>query len=350
MGKQDYLPVSKARRSASFSNLIKSQAIFTKVSCLQIFICIFMFGIIFGLNDFRTEEIAKLRNQINVMDSKISELKISNGKSIKTTKSQALEVSKINNILSHSADSSFDSSDVGLAVFENMQNFYLKNTQRWVAPCNWSHCRHQTLPIVLQHVLQKMLNAAVLQIGSANQAIVKAKKMSPNFPLFEQATFVCSESYFKRIKNNFKQSNLEFVEFSSDSVQHLEPESFDIVYLNLFSLTDIDSSSKILQRAYKTLKVGGTLIGLGYAAMTPNLEELTDYKFPAFWDSADKNGLPTHMLDVKLMNDVKALVDDFTLASTKDVTGTGGLVNLAGDSVWFLNKRKVTFKDLFGNS
>lgn len=64
----------------------------------------------------------------------------------------------------------YDDSKVGLSVYENMENFYQKNTHRWVLPCEWKGCRKASLLQVLQHQIVQVYSVvkkklSIIQLG-----------------------------------------------------------------------------------------------------------------------------------------------------------------------------------------
>ena len=67
---------------------------------------------------------------------------------------------------------SYDNSNVGYSVYENMENYYRKGQSfRWVLPCAWPGCRTNTLPNVLEHLIEELSSnqktkLAVVQLGT----------------------------------------------------------------------------------------------------------------------------------------------------------------------------------------
>ena len=86
--------------------------------------------------------VTKLKSTFAQMEQTIEQLQkeVKQLKRLQENESAATQV-MLKEFKSEQSNAVYDGSAAGIAVYENMENFYKKNSHRWVVPCDWKDCR-----------------------------------------------------------------------------------------------------------------------------------------------------------------------------------------------------------------
>ena len=147
----------------------------------------------------------------------------------------------------------------------------------------------------------------------------------------------------------------------SQLLSTFEDKSIDLLFIDHFHETPSQADSpldSVLKAWFNKIKEGGIIVGHSYGVVTPYQATLsdTDFQFPVFWNTISPDSTPMESGESKSMflnreqlESTKNAIDDYIIKSREEIVGTGGIVTLAGDTSWYIQRHKLSFKDIFGN-
>mmetsp|Transcript_9894 Transcript_9894/g.12832 ORF Transcript_9894/g.12832 Transcript_9894/m.12832 type:complete len:534 (+) Transcript_9894:167-1768(+) len=306
---------------------------------------------------------------------------------VTSLKSDLTEAKSEINSLKTAVDGIYDSSNVGATVLQNLESYSEKSKHPWVFPCDWNSCRVQNLSQVLNYLGASRAvgrKIKVVQLGgcSIDAALSFIDVMGKDITEFilvdewapgssaaeprcrgqnktngteqivgkEKAAHVWRgeiemDSEFKSVNTWAKSVNDTEVKIlrkeylSSEVLNQFQSKSIDVLFIDHCLESQQKTLLNILKNWIGKLDTGGIIIGHSYGVAKPSL--------------VDFNGIATHwnkgftgFVDKNELLATKRAVDEFVM-DKKDNTVTG--IHVAGDTVFYLQKRKVRLSDLFND-
>eukprot|EP00924_Labyrinthula_sp_SR-Ha-C_P015879 snap_masked-scaffold_4-processed-gene-11.52-mRNA-1 protein AED:1.00 eAED:1.00 QI:0/0/0/0/1/1/2/0/346 len=263
--------------------------------------------------------------QVELKFSELSSLIEENKKNIARLTELESKMKQLEMENSRLRTSLYDDSNVGISVYENIENYAEKYKYRWVKSCKWEGCRKETEEEIWKHLVGSILDAfknektiSAVQVGSSNQFSDFILKYFSLQNKFEVDFKVVSKQKIES-KEGLKQIDSDPTDATALKVKE---SSVHILFMDL-PLDQKPLLTDALPLWFEKVVINGIVFGVDYKVKTPQDE------------SADTS--------------VKDSVDNFIITS-ENYVGTGGFVSLAGSSSWYIQRRKVTLTDLLSGN
>jgi len=335
------------------------------------------------------DKIIQLENNISAMSKKV-------GSRDKDIIALLSELKNSNAEVKSLKDRIYDASDVGASVLENLES-YAKQTKRpWVFPCSWENCRSQNLSQVVNVLVRERASVLqqgvrVVQIGlcaiDVTQSLVnELNRKIKTFHVVEEWAVGSAASYTfcrqSRTNTNLNGSNLEEHEehsanetlnvkirdeedmkaeakaivewgksfspasvqivasspFNSKVVNSFESKSIDILFIDHISDSNGSQLLQLLKLWSAKVDTGGIIVGHSYGVPYPFRVRLGAQ---ARWNHGSRISVSNQELAA-----TKSSLDSFVLDQQENSVN---YLSVAGDTSWYLRKRKVRLADLFND-
>mmetsp|Transcript_14917 Transcript_14917/g.24294 ORF Transcript_14917/g.24294 Transcript_14917/m.24294 type:complete len:473 (+) Transcript_14917:154-1572(+) len=298
-------------------------------------------------------QIKELKKALNVQDEKMKTINASIDVRLK----------KMHRYVTEAVDgrgNSYDTSAVHIGVLENMENF---GPQRWVYPCNWTGCRADPQDMTMKHLVGGILpdkrrkkDKDLIRIGhigscsktSVLDSVATKLKGRIKYVFFrdkKESQLWCSHNNKhisdKHFQEKYGNDAVTIQEYENFELTGYEDKYFDVVFIDInpaiYANETRSEIHKWIEKWFLKIRNDGFLVGHGYGVKREDGNNSKQH-ISVSWLGED------YEFSYNELAKTKILVDQ-VFQKVKDKSS--GQVMLAGDTVWYLMKRKVSISDVF---
>lgn len=265
----------------------------------------------------------------------------------------------------------FDTSNVQFSILENIEKSSGKN--RWVFPCNYDevgNCRFASQNVSIVTLLKNLKpeknknrkKYRMVQVGSCslnilNDTLSSISDKIEKYYIVDPVLNPKSKSFTSKLCNGYspisgssfknhieaiqKQYPKVKIQAGTKEINEFEAKSIDIIFLD--SQPTASSLKKMnIKLWFDKIRNDGVLIGHSYGVMKPGTKN-SEKTVKVSWlpkEDVEEHGKISRLV----LSSTKQIVDSF-LFSVKEKSDR--IVQLAGDTVWYIYKRKVSLANVF---